>query len=327
MDIVGFCRFSMLGHGDWGAYRADRPWQESAAEVAKELFRPARLERRFEAFEHLFIPSMNAQTDQDFTVAVMSSNAMPEEYRERLVALCARTTTLRPFFLEPMPVVQAQRQVVDELGIDWAGMLQFRLDDDDCLFHRFIETTRAHGRRLASLPGFGISYPNVLVSVAYSDHDPVTYLRWAPFMSCGLSLRHPAKSVFSWIQHKHVPRYMVSVTDPNFHPYMTHRDDNDRRPYDLNAKRAEGLMDIGPAKLARIMRTQYAYIGPEGGRILGQMPVPEGDDAIAPRGGKGKAKGMGKLAGARQGGAKRAAGLGKAGGRKKAAQQLQQPAD
>jgi len=224
---------------------------------------------------------MNAQTDQDFTMAVMSSNAMPEEYRERLVALCARTTTLRPFFLEPMPVVQAQRQVVDELGIDCAGMLQFRLDDDDCLFHRFIETTRAHGRRLAKLPGFGISYPNVLVSVAYSDHDPVTYLRWAPFMSCGLSLRHPAKSVFSWIQHKHVPRYMVSVTDPNFHPYMTHRDDNDRRPYDLNAKRAEGLMDIGPAKLARIMRTQYAYIGPEGGRILGQMPVPESDDSAA----------------------------------------------
>jgi hypothetical protein len=54
--IVGVCRFSLLGRGDWVAWRG-RPEAESEAETeatlahaAARLFAPARLEARLSNF-------------------------------------------------------------------------------------------------------------------------------------------------------------------------------------------------------------------------------------------------------------------------------------
>ncbi|WCR18530.1 glycosyltransferase [Paracoccus alcaliphilus] len=55
MKIVGICRFSLLGRGDWKVYQGkpDSEVEAIAAEQARKLFAPERMEQRLAAFEHL----------------------------------------------------------------------------------------------------------------------------------------------------------------------------------------------------------------------------------------------------------------------------------
>ena len=52
MQVVGVCRFSMLGRGDWKAYRnqPDEALDTIYADKAAELFTPERMEARFATF-------------------------------------------------------------------------------------------------------------------------------------------------------------------------------------------------------------------------------------------------------------------------------------
>lgn len=55
MRIVGICRYSLLGRGDWHAYRGktDAEVEAVAKEQAKLLFAKDRMNARLESFEHL----------------------------------------------------------------------------------------------------------------------------------------------------------------------------------------------------------------------------------------------------------------------------------
>ncbi|MRX50740.1 hypothetical protein GI374_09835 [Paracoccus sp. S-4012] len=276
MKLVGFCRFSMLGRGDWTAYNKDRAGgmgdEEIVERVAPQLFAEERLERRFDAFENLFVPSMEGQTDQDFTMVLMSSDRLPAPYRRRLEAICAASCSIVPYFLPPSDTVEAQKEIVRGLGHDWGEITQFRLDDDDFLFDDYIALTRAHSGMLAPLKNYGIAYPNILISAAYGGRAPVMLHRYASFIGCGLAMRHRQKSVFSWTQHKHIPRHVPTFQDTRRHVFLTHRDDNDRYSYDLEEPRKTGATLIKPDAVRKILKQQYGFLGARGYALLGLDP-------------------------------------------------------
>ncbi|CAM3188052.1 Putative rhamnosyl transferase [Paracoccus aminovorans] len=90
MQVVGICRFSLLGRGDWRPYRGkpDDEVGRIANEQAAKLFAPDRMERRLATFEHITLPSLKAQTDQNFIFLVAASELIPEEYKARLQKIC-----------------------------------------------------------------------------------------------------------------------------------------------------------------------------------------------------------------------------------------------
>lgn len=105
MRIVGICRYSLLGRGDWHAYRGktDAEVEAVAREQAKLLFAKDRMNARLESFEHLTLASLRAQTDQDYTFIVLASEMMPKIYRDKLLSLCKdMPNVLVRFFLYPM---------------------------------------------------------------------------------------------------------------------------------------------------------------------------------------------------------------------------------
>ena len=81
----------MLGRGDWKAYKGKSDDELAAIyeQKADELFEVSRMEHRLATFEHLTLASMQAQSDQNFSFLVVSSDRMPIEYRRRLEK-CAR---------------------------------------------------------------------------------------------------------------------------------------------------------------------------------------------------------------------------------------------
>ena len=119
MRIVGVCRFSLVGRGDWAAFRGADAEQEKAAiqEQAEKLFTPERMEARLKSFEQLTLASLKAQTDQDFLFVVLASELMPKRYRRRLEELCASIPQVTLRFFAPMATDHAQKKSICRVGI------------------------------------------------------------------------------------------------------------------------------------------------------------------------------------------------------------------
>src|SRR5690606_34748653 len=116
MTIVGICRFSMIGRGDWKAYRnvEDKDLEPIFKEKEKELFSEERMAARFETFEQLTLASLDAQTDPDFKLLVISSDRMPKTYRQKLQALCDARPYVELRFVPPMHVADAQIKTLEK---------------------------------------------------------------------------------------------------------------------------------------------------------------------------------------------------------------------
>ena len=119
----------MLGRGDWKAYKGKSDDELAAIyeQKADELFEVSRMEHRLATFEHLTLASMQAQSDQNFSFLVVSSDRMPIEYRRRLEKMCEGRKQIVLRFVAPMHISEAIRQYAAEVEIDLADIVQFRL--------------------------------------------------------------------------------------------------------------------------------------------------------------------------------------------------------
>jgi hypothetical protein len=120
---------------------------------------PARLAPRFELFEFACLPSVIAQTEQDFSWVLLIDSDLPAQHSARLRALVSRRE--RSF-------VHIYDKHSDLGGLDWlrpyisAGaerVVTTNLDDDDALPHRFTAAMRERLRELGRaerLPPLGI---------------------------------------------------------------------------------------------------------------------------------------------------------------------------
>lgn len=148
IDIAlnGLCRFSYpFAPGSFGGAH------DSLDDLRAQLYAPARLRERMFIFRHIFLPPLIAQTDPDFTVAVLVGAQLPAPFMEQMIALVQDIPAIR-LIVEPEgqdPKTLCNRIFIDmrRKGCDLVG--EFRLDDDDTVAVDFIAAARKAGQAFA----------------------------------------------------------------------------------------------------------------------------------------------------------------------------------
>ena len=145
-QVVGLCRFSFVSNGGF-QYRFDSP-----EEATTTLFAEHRIRRRLEMFERMLVPSLAAQTDQDFTLVILTSDRMPEPWLERLHDAVAQLPRCVIVQEPPAPHWRATREALHKgLTRDDGWIFYFRIDDDDALAVDYVAQVRAYASLLAEI--------------------------------------------------------------------------------------------------------------------------------------------------------------------------------
>lgn len=273
MNIVGICRFSLLGRGDWKAYQqkpADEVERIALAQAA-QLFAPERMEARLRSFERLTLASMRAQTDPDFIFVVLASALMPQPYRARLEAICATLPQVVLRFFPILSVSEAQLQVFEELGLRLGRTLQFRLDDDDCVCVDFIAQMR---RNTAGMMQSDLAFAASMRGVMYCKLAGATagIYDWpVAFFSAGAALRHPTRGVYDF-GHFGMAQRFTSITIPGRLALVTNNGTNDTEFTPMMIKRRNMVLMQPEAVTAAVARN-FPFLDAEA-RALAGLPEP-----------------------------------------------------
>ncbi|WP_167620226.1 glycosyltransferase [Paracoccus ravus] len=267
MDVVGICRFSLLGRGDWKAFRgiSDEEAERVYAKQAELLFRPERLEARLATFEHLTLASMAGQSDPNFHFLVLASELMPAGYRERLSAICAPHPQVSLRFFPIINTAKAQERLFQELGLTYDQALQFRLDDDDCVSFDYVEKMRQFSEALAPLDQpFSLSFSNVLF-VQTGDAGGSAFLKRLPFMSAGPALRH-SESIFRF-GHLSLGRRFASLVIPGGCALVTKHDGNDS----MFRPGQRGMSKLSPRQRDDLLERFFPFLSDQAKDLAGFM--------------------------------------------------------
>ncbi|MCW3784480.1 putative rhamnosyl transferase [Defluviimonas salinarum] len=144
IQVLGVCRFSLLVQGGF------QRMPEDLEARRRVLYDPARLESRVLWFEHVFLPSIRAQTDPDFTLTVVTGSDFPDPWRGRLQDLIAGIPQIELVFVPPHVHRDACRPVLCTRTDPKADVVaQFRLDDDDAVAVDFVRRIRRDFRTFA----------------------------------------------------------------------------------------------------------------------------------------------------------------------------------
>lgn len=262
--ILGVCRFSMLGRGDWKAYRnqPDEALEAIYAEQSASLFTAERLESRLQTFEHLTLRSLANQSDADFQLLVVSSDRMPMEYRQRLEDICRGVEQVVLRFLPPIHISEAITQVAQEINLNLADTMQFRLDDDDCVAKDYVRRLRRHAASMWRNAHFAVSFPSIFYCITDGPTEGI-YNWYSPFFSAGACIRHSSRTIFDF-GHYAIPTRLVAVTDPHFPNIVTHRGDNDTPRHEPHILRKRGMRPATAAEVERAIERHFDYLTPEG---------------------------------------------------------------
>ncbi len=190
-QVVGVVRFSVLTED----YYAET--YGSVEAIAEHLFTDERLALRFKLFEALCLPSLVAQSDQEFRVVVLTSTLLPEEARARLDALVAPHRNISVFAAAPARHYQICKQAYSRAYEEgYSHRLSFRLDDDDALASDFVARLKLMAKPLLEL------HPEEPTMIAFNrgfyvevsgqgSNEVLDTVERAP-LSVGLTLLHPA---------------------------------------------------------------------------------------------------------------------------------------
>jgi hypothetical protein len=120
------------------------------------------LDRRFDLFEHVCLPSVQRQTEGAFQWLVFLDWATPVAFKERMAALTVRHEFLRPVYCskfdDPLVLEEIRRR-------EAPGNLRIttNLDNDDAIHPRMVEriqqVANAHASARDLQTGFFISFP------------------------------------------------------------------------------------------------------------------------------------------------------------------------
>ena len=144
-QIIGIVPFSYAADDRFQATR-DHP---DEAGLLKALFDETRIEFRFQMLKMLNAHSLQAQRDRDFSVIYLVSEAMPQEYRQRLEEVVSSVPGVHIIALPRMPLADAVRTAFEKVIDPQAENVSlFRLDDDDALAVDFVASLRKRARLL-----------------------------------------------------------------------------------------------------------------------------------------------------------------------------------
>ncbi|ARO14997.1 hypothetical protein BVG79_01653 [Ketogulonicigenium robustum] len=270
MIVAGVCRFSLVGRGDWKAYqgKSAEEVEAIALEQVKMLFTTERMNARLATFEHLTLASLRAQTDQDFIFVVLASKLMPKRFRERLEKICTAVPQVKLQFFGLTAAGEAQKKVFRELGLKFADVLQFRLDDDDCLCADYVEQMKAHTQHLmvADEEPFSATVHGVMYTKV-NGPDTVIYNWPVDFFSAGAAVRHSSKSVYDF-GHFALGSRFKAIKIAGRLALVTNNgtNDTDYTP-DMIRKRRMSVMTPDQVRIA--IEVNFGFLGDQGKKLSG----------------------------------------------------------
>ncbi len=237
---IGICRFSFCGKGDWRTSRAAKTASEiksMRAEVAAELYAPSRMELRFFLFENFLLPSLKSQSDRNFICLILTSDIMPKVYLERLHDICSGDPNLEVLVSSETTVHEALWPRISALNsIAGQPLVNFRIDDDDCLSHDYINELRSFMIRLSDRVPVSYSRSNGLVITNYqADNELFVYQANLPFNSMGTAIRvHGERTIFSF-GHNALHKRFPAIVDNSGMGYISIKvDGHDSEPISMS---------------------------------------------------------------------------------------------
>src|ERR1700761_2223454 len=117
-------------------------WDE-ASDGASLGTNPEWLAGRFDLFERYCLPSMLAQSTQDFTWIIFFDHQTPEPFATRARALAQVSPNIVPVFCKSLPLEFVVETIVEVLPEQPEWLLTTRLDNDDGLHRDFAATLQA----------------------------------------------------------------------------------------------------------------------------------------------------------------------------------------
>lgn len=137
MQAIGLCRFSYPALGGFQIQH------ETTEDRIAFLYGEARLEERFRLFEHVALPCMKAQTNDDWEMVIVIGDSLPKAHADRLRDLVNGTTQISIQVHEPRPQREIMKEILNGARKDPSEpCLQFRYDDDDAVAVDFIARLR-----------------------------------------------------------------------------------------------------------------------------------------------------------------------------------------
>ena len=205
-EILVCMRFSYFGNSGW------------KSEFSKDkdlLFAEDRISNRMSLFAKIPLPSLAAQSDQNFHLFILTSEDLPEWAINILAETAAESLALEQFTILAAPVGNARTFLRKFMTKRYGKrpVMQTVLDDDDGLAVDFLASTRVEMSLLAS-----IDQPMAMRFVSYAngfgldlgDGDAAEYSLFRhryPYINLGLTMASPSdgQNVFS-INHRYAPR-------------------------------------------------------------------------------------------------------------------------
>jgi hypothetical protein len=156
------------------------------------------LERRFELFERVCLPSVQYQTERAFHWLIFLDGRTPERFRQRMNELSLQNSFICPIYASWLTVSDVLEEIRKR---ETAGRprITMRLDNDDAIHPRMIEKVinTARTRHLARYlkQGYFISFP---IGCSESGGDLyIQRFRYNPFVSF-VSAPTLDRTVWSW---------------------------------------------------------------------------------------------------------------------------------
>ncbi|PRY72503.1 glycosyltransferase [Marivita geojedonensis] len=238
--VIGICRFSFCGNGDWAAYSAidaDTDIDLVRFEQAEQLYDDARMALRFHLFETFLLPSLRAQKDPNFVLIVLTSDVMPAKHLRRLRTLCDSDPRLLLLISDETTVHDALMPELKRLNSGLSHpLVQFRIDDDDCLSVDYVQELRRYMQRLGDIMPVGYSRPSGLVVTSYARDDAThVYRANLPFTPVGTALRIPGdRTIFSFAPAALHKRFPAVVNNAGMGYVSIKIDGHDGRPVNMD---------------------------------------------------------------------------------------------
>lgn len=136
--IAGIVRFSVLST----LANPFKAWRDQNFEsYSDHILSDERMERRFDLFENITLPSLQAQNTQNFIIYAITAKLLNDRWKQRLEALTDKYKFLRIHYEDAENFVMRMSSKVILSEVDTSRpFATFRLDDDDALRADF--TTR-----------------------------------------------------------------------------------------------------------------------------------------------------------------------------------------
>ncbi len=260
-DIVGILRFSLiLERGNYFPNIKELTFEERVAEI----FNEERLERRFEVFESICLPSLLAQSDQNFNAILVTSKMLPAWAQLRLNDLVRNTPNIyvKPFRAKADIKRIFKRAAFEMLDPSAPVIGTFQLDDDDALSEQYIEKFRQYikpenaGKVLTFRNGFELSLETNNMELRFDDRAKA---------SAGLASIHMGqvkdvndiKTIYQYGGHRKVDQKAPLIIDES--PDMYLQTANGFNVSGRTGKTRKSQL-MGVDEILAILRPSYPYL-------------------------------------------------------------------